>query len=257
MYLLNLKKLNHLSKISLLVPSRERLNLKLTLLSSIITTVSDINNVELIFGVDEDDPTRDIAYKIAAAMPFVKVVSIQNNGKFIGINKIWNQLVVHAQGDILGYIGDDMVFKTPDWDKEIITEFTDKLPDDQIKLVHCYDGFRTTDEICVNAFVHKKYVDIIGYLCREEFLINWSDQWMYQTFKAFDRVTYRPDIHIQHNHWVFGQRKRDAVADRMLSDNKDTISDNLWHSLVKERVDDVTKLGKYLNSAPNWSVVDQ
>jgi hypothetical protein len=91
-------------KISLLVPSRERLNLKLTLISSIITTVSDINNVELIFGIDEDDPTRDTVYKIASAIPFVKIVDIKNNGKFIGINRIWNILYPHAQGEILEMI---------------------------------------------------------------------------------------------------------------------------------------------------------
>lgn len=244
-------------KISLLVPSRERLNLKLTLISSIITTVSDINNVELIFGIDEDDPTRDIAYNISKAIPFVKIIDIQNNGKFIGINKIWNRLYPSAEGDILGYIGDDMVFKTPNWDKAILDEFSgDKLPADKIKLVHCYDGYRSHDEICVNAFLHKKYTEITGYLCREEFLINWSDQWLYQTFKAFNRVKWRSDIHIQHNHWVFGNRKKDSVAERMLSDNKDRISDQQWHDLKHERVDDVIKLSKYLNKPPDWNYVD-
>jgi hypothetical protein len=246
-----------MNKISLLVPSRERLNLKLTLISSIITTVSDINNVELIFGVDEDDPSRDIAHKIAAAIPFVKIVDIQNDNKFIGINRIWNMLYPHAEGDILGYIGDDMIFKTPGWDKEILNEFSgDNIPADLIKLVHCYDGYRNRDEICVNAFVHKKYTEIIGYLCREEFLINWSDQWMYQTFKAFDRIKWRPDIHIQHNHWVFGKRERDGVADRMLSDNKDRISDKLWFELSRERKQDVEKISQYLNIAPDWEKVD-
>ncbi len=246
-----------MKKISLLVPSRERLNLKLTLISSIITSVKDINNIELIFGIDEDDPTRDIVYKIANAIPFVKIVDIQNEGKFIGINKIWNLLYPHAEGDILGYIGDDMVFKTPDWDEEILEEFNENnLPQDKIKLVHCYDGFRKHDEICVNAFVHKKYTDILGYLCREEFLINWSDQWMYQTFKAFDRVKHRSDIHIQHNHWVFGKRSRDDVANRMLSDGKDKISDEMWYNLVDERISDVKKLSKYLQVSPDWDKVD-
>jgi hypothetical protein len=243
-------------KISLLVPSRERLNLKLTLISSIITSVSDINNVELIFGIDEDDPTRDIVYKIAAAIPFVTIVDIKNNGKFIGINKIWNLLAPHAVGDILGYVGDDMIFKTPNWDDKIIEELSIKLPDDKIKLVHCYDGFRNKDEICVNAFLHRKYVEIIGYLCREEFLINWSDQWLYQSFKAFNRVTYRPDIHIHHNHWVFGQRARDEVADRMLCDNKDKISDQLWYDLAQERINDVKLLSKHIGIEPDWSKVD-
>jgi hypothetical protein len=245
------------NKISLLVPSRERLNLKLTLISSIITTVDDINNVELIFGIDEDDPTRDIVYKIANAIPFVKIIDIKNDNKFIGINKIWNLLYPHAEGDILGYIGDDMIFETAGWDAKIIDEFTgSKLPEDKIKLVHCYDGYRDRDEICVNAFVHTKYTEVIGYLCREEFLINWSDQWLYQTFKAFNRVTWRSDIHIQHNHWVFGQRKRDKIADRMLSDNKDKISDQLWFDLAEERIKDIKKIQDWANIPPDWSKVD-
>jgi hypothetical protein len=236
-----------MNKISLLVPSRERLNLKLTLISSIITTVKDIKNIEIIFGIDEDDPTRDIAYKIADAIPFVKIVDIPNNGKFIGINRIWNILYPHAKGDILGYIGDDMVFKTPEWDEKIIEEFTgDNLPCDKIKLVHCYDGYRDRDEICVNAFLHKKYTEVIGYLCREEFLINWSDQWLYETFKSVDRVKWRKDIYIKHNHWVFGARPRDQVAKRMLSDNKDKISDEMWHRLKDEREKDIEKIKTYI-----------
>jgi len=243
-------------KISLLVPSRERLNLKLTLISSIITTVKDINNVELLFGIDEDDPTRDIAYKISQAIPFVRIVDIKNEGKFIGINKIWNILASKASNDIFGYIGDDMIFKTPEWDKIILDDFSQNLPKDNIMLIHCFDGHRKADEICVNAFVHKKYYEILGYFTKEDFLINWSDQWMYQTFKAFNRVKYRKDIHIFHNHWVYGDRKKDKTADRMLSDNNDKISDKLWYSLVNERIDAVKKISKYLDMKPDWSKVD-
>lgn len=245
-------------KISILVPSRERLNLKLTLISSIITSVENINDIEIVFGIDDDDPTKPIVEKIDRAIPCVKIVNIQNNGKFIGINKIWNILAASTQAEIFGYIGDDMIFQTPGWDKMIKEEFNElNCPKDNIKLVHCYDGHRTQDEISVNAFVHRKYYEVMGYFCREEFLINWSDQWMYQTFKAFNRVKYRPDIHIQHNHWVYGARKRDQVADRMLSDNHDRISDKLWHDLASTRIKDVEKLGKYLNLEPDWSKVDR
>ena len=79
---------------------------------------------------------------------------------------------------------------------------------------------------------------------------------MYQAFKAFDRVKWIKDIHIQHNHWVFGKRKRDEVANRMLSDNNDKISDELWHSLKPERIKDIKTISKYLNIEPNWNVVD-
>ena len=243
-------------KISLLVPSRERLNLKLNLICSILTIVSDIQNVELVFGIDKDDPTRDIVYKIAAAIPFVRIVDIENNGKFIGINRIWNILAANTENEIFGYIGDDMIFKTPDWDIQILEEFKNNCPADNIKLVHCFDGHRDRDEISVNAFVHRKYYEVLGYFCREEFLINWSDQWMYQTFNAFNRIKYRRDIHIQHNHWIYGGRQRDNTANRMLSDNNDKISDDLWHSLKDQRVADVNALAKYLNLNPDWSKVD-
>ena len=84
--------------------------------------MSDIQNVELVFGIDKDDPTRDIVYKIAAAIPFVRIVDIENNGKFIGINRIWNILAANTENEIFGYIGDDMIFKTPDWDIQILEE---------------------------------------------------------------------------------------------------------------------------------------
>jgi len=245
-------------KISLLVPSRERLNLKLTLISSIITSAKNINNIDLVFGVDEDDPTREIVYKIADAIPFVRIVDIKNNGKFIGINRIWNILAANTKEEIFGYVGDDMIFMTPNWDEKILNEFNSKnLPEDKIKLIHCYDGHRERDEICVNAFVHRRYYEILGYFTKEDFLINWSDQWMYQTFKTFNRVKWIRDIHIQHNHWIYGGRKRDKTADRMLSDNHDRISDGLWYSLAPQRIEAVEKLASYLKIEPDWTKVDR
>ena len=256
-----------MAKISLLVPSRERINLKLTLISSLVSTCHNINNIELIFGTDDDDPKKELIERICNNLSFVKNVPVQNNGKFIGINRIWNILYEYAEGDIIGYIGDDMIFKTPDWDSMIIDEFRgDNLPSDKFKLVHCYDGYRPIDEICVNAFTTRKYYEMIGYFTRPEFLINWSDQWMYQSYKAFDRIKHRKDIHIQHNHWVLGCRKRDNIADRMHADlntthlnkkgNIEKYSNQLWYDLREDHKDEIRKIGKILNLKPNWAVVD-
>jgi len=200
----------------------------------------------------------EIAEKISKAIPFVHIVPIHNEGKFIGINKIWNILAKEAAKthDIFGYIGDDMIFRTQNWDISVINEFDtiNVCPIDQIKLVHCDDGHQGS-RLSVNAFVHKKYYEVMGYFCREEFPINYSDSWMYQTFNAFNRITYLKDILIEHNHWVFGSRKRDKTADRMLSENKDKISDALWLSLAPEKEKDIKKLGVYLKIEPDWSRV--
>ena len=243
-------------KIGILVPSRARLNLILTLISSIITTVDNINNVVLYFGIDDDDQTRETALKIANAIPFVKVIPIHNDGKFIGINKIWNILAENCSEEIFGYIGDDMIFRTNGWDTKILAEFNEtNLPNDKLKLVHCWDGFQG-EKLTVNAFVHRKYYEIMGYFCRPEFLINYSDSWMMQSFKTFNRIKYLPDVYIEHNHWIFGRRPKDSTANRMLADNHDKLSDDLWAKLAPQRKEEILKLSKYLNIEPDWTKVN-
>jgi hypothetical protein len=242
-------------KIAILVPSRERMNRRLTLLTSIITSVSDINNVNIYFGVDMDDPTRDLVYKIAAAIPCVKVVDIHNDGKFIGLGKMWNICVENSTEEIISMIGDDMVFKTPNWDLEVIKEFTENCPEDKIKAIHCNDDCHGA-KLAVNLFCHRKFVEVTGRFMREEFMINWVDQWLHQVFSAFGRLKYRGDIMIEHRHWVLGKDNRDKVADRMAIADANKISDKLWFDLVQERIEDVKKVSNYLGVAPNWSVVD-
>ena len=249
-----------MNKIDLLVPTRERLNLQLTLISSIITTAKNINNINLYFGVDQDDKYRDITIKMSKAISFVHVIDIDNQGKFIGLGKIWNQLAKHSDQNILGYIGDDMIFKTPNWDEAILKEFDpENCPKDNIKLVHCNDGHRN-GIMTVNAFVHRKYYETLGYFVKEDFLINWSDHYMMQLFQAFDRITYKPDILIEHNHWVFFKRPIDDTGKRMQISDKTpdgkSISDALWDKLGPDRDKDALKLAKVIGIEPDWSKID-
>jgi hypothetical protein len=243
-------------KIGLLMPARERLNLNLTLISSIITTVDDINNITLYMGIDDDDPTREIQMKIAEAIPFVKFVPIHNEGKFIGLGKMWNILARECDDEIFGYIGNDMIFRTPGWDTKIINKFKNDCPKDNIQLYHCDDGYRH-DALCVNAFVHRKYMEEVGYFIREEFLINWSDSWMMEVFGSFGRVEYIPDILIEHNHWVFGKRNIDSTGKRMMTADAGGKSDKLWEQIVPEKINEIKKLAKYLGMKPNWDKVSK
>lgn len=241
--------------IAILVPSRERMNNRLTLISSIITTVKDISNVTLYLGVDEDDPTLSLAEKVSEAIPFVKIVKIQNDNQFIGLGKMWNILADTSTEDVISMIGDDMVFKTKNWDEEIIKEF-ESCPEDKIQAVHCNDDCHGS-KLAVNLFCHRRYKEVLGRFMREEFKINWVDQWLHQVFSAFGRLKYRGDIMIEHRHWVLGKSKRDTTADRMAqADGVSKISDKLWYSLKDERVNDVNKLAAYLSLSPDWTKVD-
>ena len=242
-------------KIAILVPSRERMNRRLTMLMSILTSVKDINNVNVYFGVDEDDPTRDRIKKIAAAIPCVKIVDIKNDGKFIGLGKMWNLCADASTEEIISMIGDDMVFATPGWDEMLIEEFK-KSPADKIYGVHCNDGYHG-EKLAVNFFCLRKYADLMdGKFMREEFKINWIDQWLHQVFSSVGRLKYRGDIMIEHRHWVLGKDKKDNVADRMAVADVNKISDKLWYDLVDERIKDVMKVSYHMGVIPDWSKVD-
>ena len=242
-------------KIAILVPSRERMNRRLTLITSIITTVSNINNVNIYFGVDKDDPTRDLVYKISKAIPCVKILDLENEGKFIGLGKMWNECVRQSTEEIISMIGDDMVFRTPNWDIEIIKEFTENCPDDNIKAIHCNDDHHK-QKLAVNLFCHRKFADVMGQFMREEFRINWVDQWLHQLFDCYGRLKYRDDIMIEHRHWLYGKNTRDGIAERMAHADMLISSDKLWHDLVNERIKDAKKLGFYLGKEPDWSKID-
>tara|TARA_R110002020_G_scaffold13595_3_gene48837 strand:+ start:4407 stop:5153 length:747 start_codon:yes stop_codon:yes gene_type:complete len=243
-------------KIAIIVPTRERMNNRLTLLFSILTTIDNIDNVNIYYGVDKDDPTLDTIKKVASAIPSLKIVEIDNEGKFLGLGVLWNKIVKVSNEEIISMIGDDMVFKTPGWDTMLLEEFKN-MPKDQIQAIHCNDDCHGA-KLAVNLFCHRKYVEILGHFMREEFKINWVDQWLHQMFSAFGRLKYRGDIMIEHRHWVLGKTPRDNTAIRMNDANggQEVISDKLWHDLVDERISDVKKLGEYLKMDPDWKKVD-
>jgi len=63
-------------KISLLCPSRERLNKFITFTSSVFATCKDIDNIELVLGVDSDDSKKESYKRIANNLSFIKYIEL-------------------------------------------------------------------------------------------------------------------------------------------------------------------------------------
>jgi hypothetical protein len=234
-------------KIALLVPSRERIDKKKQLIDSIKSTVKDIDNVSLYFGIDEDDPVREQAAVFCKENTFIKIVNIKNNGKFLNLGVLWNICARESNEDIISMIGDDMVFITKNWDEEILKEFEyPQCPKDNFKMVHCYDG-KWGPKIAVNAFIHRSYMDLTGYFMREEFPVDKVDIWLQQIYMAFGRLVYRGDIHIEHKHWSFRKSMIDNVVFRMRAGGREQISVNLWDKMLPERMKEAEMLSQKLN----------
>jgi hypothetical protein len=225
-------------KISLLCPSRERLNKFITFTSSVFATTNNINNIEIILGVDDDDPKFYEYKRIANNLNFIKFIILPEGlFKEEGLSGLWNYMVEKTDGDILAMVGDDMIFKTNDWDKKIIDTF--KAQKDPLWLVHCNDGMRGSGNkyqsvapMAVNSFIHREYVNIVGRYVQTEVKEIFQDTYLDRLFSILDRKIYYHDILIKHLHYSEGGTK-DNTTD-VLEETRKGIWDN--ENLFKEKL---------------------
>jgi hypothetical protein len=232
-------------------PTRNRLNKLLTLISSLICTIQNKDNVILVLGVDEDDPAKKQYAFLQKNVPFVKIVEFQNDGKFLGLSTMWNTMAKKVDADIYAMIGDDMTFMSAGWDEEIIKEFIDQdCPRDKIKMVHCNDGMRgpgnthaNVPPLCVNFFIHKNYIQATGYFVEPYIENTHHDTWSQIIFDKLGRTKYRHDILIKHLHYSQTGSKMDNV-----SNNLEKLRENIWNNnnfvqiYKKEMEDEMSKL---------------
>ena len=241
-------------KIALLCPTRNRMNKLLTLISSLLTTVKDPNNICLVLGVDEDDPALEHYEYLARNTKFVELVIFQNHGKFLGLSTMWNIMSKNKTTcDIHAMVGDDMVFMTKDWDEKIIDEFKNG-PKDKILMVHCNDGMRGKGNkyenirpFCVNFFVHKNYFNTVDYFV-EPYIPNiHQDTWTQHVFDAIGRTKYRHDILIKHLHFSETGEKADSVTENLEKLREGIWNNNKWFDKYHKEINaDIKKLLNYI-----------
>jgi hypothetical protein len=242
-------------KIALMCPTRNRMNKLLTLISSLITTVNNPENVLLVLGVDEDDPAKKYYTYLEKNVSIVKVVEFKNNGKFLGLSTMWNTMVEKVDADIYAMIGDDMLFKTQNWDEEVIKEFVNG-PKDKIIMVHCNDGMLGPDNryaqvppLCVNFFIHKNYVQTAGYFVEPYMENTHHDTWTQIVFDSLGRTVYRHDILIKHLHYSVTDNSQDPV-----SQNLEELRKGIWDSrqfvetYKKEIEEETAKLKSFIGN---------
>jgi hypothetical protein len=232
-------------KIDLFCPSRERVNKLLTFICSIITTAKDTNNINLVLGVDNDDPKLNFYLKIAQNLSFVQLVQYPEGFfKERGLSGLWNQMAVETTNSIIAMVGDDMVFETPNWDEQIIKQFTGKQ--DNFYLVHCNDGMRgignkyeNVPPLAVNSFIHRDYVEVTGHYVEEIEPHIFQDTYLNRLFEMLDRKIYLHDIMIRHKHFSeYGQQDKTAITMEKLRegiwDNNKLFDEKLLPEIQKE-----------------------
>ena len=123
---------------------------------SALKTCSNSNNIEVVFAIDQDDADSIEAYFEMSTDNTKAILSPRLDGN---LSDMWNRCQRIAAGEIFLHCGDDLRFRTQDWDLKVIEEF-DKY-DDKIALVYGDDGIRK-DDLATHGFIHKNWVDGVG-----------------------------------------------------------------------------------------------
>jgi len=109
--------------ISILLPTRGRTEQLLKSLNSLITTVSDTSNIEILLAFDSDD-TKSFEYFSTNIIPELEKYGVSYTALkfsplgYTRLNEYINHLAGHARGRWLFFWNDDAEMQSKNWDKE-------------------------------------------------------------------------------------------------------------------------------------------
>ena len=217
------------SKVSVLIPTRKRLERLNTLLASFESTVSDKGGkAELVFRIDDDDVWTN---EFLAKWP--KVVGPRCQG-YASMPRFYNELAAKATGDVLMCGNDDMVFETYDWAGEILRA-ADSYPDGVFDF-----GYSTLNETHFPfATVSRKVVDRLGFIWDPR--IFWGDIYLRDVMRALDRAIMLPQVKIAHD-WA-GHKPDEVYRETLLPKSRIESNSSYWTTTHTEAVNDaISKL---------------
>jgi len=182
--------------ISFLVPTFKRPDAIEEFSVCIDMTTAHPENVEILFGVHEDDkPSID---KIEQIRPQLKIslrpVIIERDPQGVHLAFLWNQLYPKATYPIVGYFGDDVIFHTPGWDEEVRKEFLDS----KSVLVSCNDVHIHRGKTSTLFFTHKSVHEALGFYLHPKFRRWYTDTFWDTVFRNAGKLRYREDLFTEH-----------------------------------------------------------
>lgn len=221
-------------KISLLCPTRKRPKFMKELWDSVKETANNYNDIEVIFYIDDDDIESIETYKMLGTN-VQAVIDKRGDGN---LSKMWNRCYEIASSDIIMHCGDDIRFRTNDWDLKVLDKFNEY--DDKIVLVYGDDGIRK-DDLATHGFIHKNWIDTIGYFLPPYFSSDMNDYWLTDCAKGINRLV-KIDILTEHLHPVAGKHEWDEThQERLKRGERDNVRE-LFHKFRPKKLEDIQKL---------------
>lgn len=225
--------------ISILCPTRRRPQQVQELIDTATVTCRWPDRLQFVFYVDGDDPTRHSVQDLERVDPRVKVIT----GPRVVLSQMWNECYRRAWADVLMQCGDDIRFRTVDWDVKILEQFL-RYPD-RIVLVHGEDGIQGK-RIATHGFIHRRWVQVVGYFVPPIFASDYNDMWLTEVADAIGRRIFLPDVLTEHMHPVAGKGALDRTHQERLHRHNTEDCDRLWRETADDRLRDARRLSAYI-----------
>lgn len=222
-------------KISICCPTRNRPEQVRRMLNSINATVAGA--VEVVFYTDEDDSQSAFFGAEYGNVTIKHIIGARQT-----LSNCWNECAksASATGDILMFAGDDITFNTKGWDKMVINTF-ESHPDKFI-FVHGDDG-HWGSKFGTHGFLHRKWVDTVGYLLPPYFVSDFGDTWINDMANMLGRGR-RVYLNFvtEHHHPAWGKAEIDQTHKERLERHAKENPQALYESLRPQLLADVEKL---------------
>lgn len=225
-----------LTKISVLIPTRHRVNRLRIVLDSYAATTEGGLTAELVFRVDDDDrETQDFLLQHSG----LHVVIGPRYQGYGSMARFFNELYLESHGDVLMCGNDDMIFRTPHWATEIL-QAANAYPDGVFDL-----GVATFNESHYPfSIVSRRVANHLGFLWDPR--IFWGDVYLRDVMNAFGRCIMLPHVRVDHDWMGFHP---DPL---FIESDKDVLRQNptYWETTHKSAVDDAVSQLHNLIAAP-------
>lgn len=178
------------TKVSVLVPTRGRVQRLRTLMESYDATTADDGYSELVFRVDDDDVETQ-RFLLDQEGSHVVRIGPRYDG-YRSMPTFFNEMAACANGDVLMCGNDDMVFRTMDWDERIL-HAANQYPDGLFDL-----GVVTLNETHYPfSIVSRRVIERLGFLWDPR--IFWGDIFLRDVMARFGRTKMLPDVIVDHD----------------------------------------------------------
>ena len=227
-------------KFSLIVPTRNNIEILSRFLDSIKRTASDINSIEIVLVMDTDDQlSKNFVFDGVNLHKVVVAPGISASDlRIFGYNA--------SSGQYVMLLTDDVVIRSEGWDSKILSEFS-RFPDG-IAMVHVNDLI-FKEKFCPFPVVSRKYCQIVGGLSPEGYARYRIDDHIFNIFNMLGvlgkrRIVYRGDLIFEHVHYIInknGEREYKPNEKILETDEK------LFRSQLSQRKAAVIRLLEYMD----------